>query len=162
MMKNYLKLFEGKSFILKSVLTGISFINCVGSKCVSLMNPREIILFFFYYFCAHTLSSVLSFSKEMTSVCSWVMFPKPGSSLSNFWENPKAFSHFVCLGLGWTSQMSQTVKNLPEMQETQVQSLGWEDPLTKVRVKVLSCLWLFETPWTIQSLEFSTPEYWSG
>ena len=25
--------------------------------------------------------------------------------------------------------MTQTVKNLPSMQETQVQSLGWEDPL---------------------------------
>ena len=27
--------------------------------------------------------------------------------------------------------MAQTVKNLPEMQETQVESLGWEDPLEK-------------------------------
>ena len=27
--------------------------------------------------------------------------------------------------------MSQTVKNLPAMQETQVQSLGWEDPPDK-------------------------------
>ena len=27
------------------------------------------------------------------------------------------------------SLVSQTVKNLPVMQETQVQSLGWEDPL---------------------------------
>ena len=26
---------------------------------------------------------------------------------------------------------AQMVKNLPEMQETQVQSLGWEDPLEK-------------------------------
>ena len=26
----------------------------------------------------------------------------------------------------------------------------------------LSCVWLFETPWTIQSLEFFRPEYWSG
>ena len=26
------------------------------------------------------------------------------------------------------SLMAQTVKNLPAMQETQVQSLGWEDP----------------------------------
>ena len=26
---------------------------------------------------------------------------------------------------------TQTVKNLPAMQETQVQSLGWEDPLEK-------------------------------
>ena len=25
--------------------------------------------------------------------------------------------------------MAKTVKNLPVMQETQVQSLGWEDPL---------------------------------
>ena len=25
--------------------------------------------------------------------------------------------------------MAQTVKNLPAMQEIQVQSLGWEDPL---------------------------------
>ena len=27
--------------------------------------------------------------------------------------------------------MAQSVKNLPAMQETQVQSLGWEDPLVK-------------------------------
>ena len=27
--------------------------------------------------------------------------------------------------------MAQTVKNLPAMQETQVRSLGWEDPLGK-------------------------------
>ena len=27
--------------------------------------------------------------------------------------------------------MAQTVKNLPAMQETWVQSLGWEDPLEK-------------------------------
>ena len=27
--------------------------------------------------------------------------------------------------------MAQTVKNLPTMQETQVQFLGWEDPLQK-------------------------------
>ena len=24
------------------------------------------------------------------------------------------------------------------------------------------CVWLFETPWTIQYIEFSRPEYWSG
>ena len=27
--------------------------------------------------------------------------------------------------------MAQTVKNLPAMQDTQVQSLGWENPLEK-------------------------------
>ena len=28
--------------------------------------------------------------------------------------------------------------------------------------KLLSRVWLFVTPWTIQSMEFSRPEYWSG
>ena len=28
--------------------------------------------------------------------------------------------------------------------------------------KSLSCVRFFETPWTIQSMEFSRPEYWSG
>ena len=30
-----------------------------------------------------------------------------------------------------TSQVAQSVKNLPAMQEIQVQSLSWEDPLEK-------------------------------
>ena len=34
----------------------------------------------------------------------------------------------VCLG---TSLVAQTVKTLPAMQDTQVRSLGWEDPLEK-------------------------------
>ena len=28
--------------------------------------------------------------------------------------------------------------------------------------KSVSRVWLFATPWTIQSMEFSRPEYWSG
>ena len=31
----------------------------------------------------------------------------------------------------WASLVAQLVKNLPAMQETWVQSLGWEDPLEK-------------------------------
>ena len=31
----------------------------------------------------------------------------------------------------WASLVAQLVKNPPEMQETWVQSLGWEDPLEK-------------------------------
>ena len=31
----------------------------------------------------------------------------------------------------WASWVAQTVKNLPAMQETWVQSLDWEDPLEK-------------------------------
>ena len=40
--------------------------------------------------------------------------------------------------------MAQTVKNLSAMQETRVQSLGWEDPLEKEMAA--HCAW--ETPWT--------------
>ena len=32
----------------------------------------------------------------------------------------------------------------------------------KVKWKSLSRVWLFVTPWTIQCMEFSRPEYWSG
>ena len=31
----------------------------------------------------------------------------------------------------WVSLVAQLVKNLPAMQETQIQSLGWDDPLEK-------------------------------
>ena len=34
-------------------------------------------------------------------------------------------------GLLWASLVTQAVKNLPTMQETWVQSLGWKDPLEK-------------------------------
>ena len=105
----------------------------------------------------------------------------------------------------WASLVAQTVKDLPAMQEIQVQSLGREDPLEKGMAmhssilawkipwteepgglhstglqrekcksklqwgitsnqsewvsewKSLSCVWLFVTPWVIQSMEFFTP-----
>ena len=43
--------------------------------------------------------------------------------------------------------MTQTVKNLPAMQETWVQSLGWEDPLEKVKTTPSSIL-TWRIPWT--------------
>ena len=43
--------------------------------------------------------------------------------------------------------MAQSVKNLPAMQETLVQSLEWEDPLEKEMVTHSSILAL-EVPWT--------------
>ena len=35
------------------------------------------------------------------------------------------------LQYSWASHVAQLEKNLPAMQETWVQSLGWEDPLGK-------------------------------
>ena len=43
--------------------------------------------------------------------------------------------------------MAQAVKNLPEMQETQVQSLDQEDPLEKEMVTHSSFL-AWKIPWT--------------
>ena len=43
--------------------------------------------------------------------------------------------------------MAQTVKNLPAMQETRVQSLGWEDPLQKGMITHSSIL-AWGIPWT--------------
>ena len=40
----------------------------------------------------------------------------------------------------WTSLVAQTVKNLPAMRETQLQSLGQEDRLEKGKAPQCSCL----------------------
>ena len=52
--------------------------------------------------------------------------------------------------------MAQMVKNLPAMQETQVQSLGWEDPLVEEMATYSNILaWripLAEEPGGLQSL----------
>ena len=47
--------------------------------------------------------------------------------------------------------MAQTVKNLPAMQETWVQSLGWEDLLKKEKATHSSIL-AWRIPWTVWSM----------
>ena len=58
------------------------------------------------------------------------------------------------------SLVAQTVENLPTMQETQVQSLGWEDPLEKGMATHSSIL-SWRIPWTeepgsLQSMELQS------
>ena len=43
--------------------------------------------------------------------------------------------------------MAQTVMRLPAMQETQVQSLGWEDPLEE-EMAAHSGILAWKVPWT--------------
>ena len=55
-----------------------------------------------------------------------------------------------------TSLEAQSVKNLPAVQETQVRSLGWEDPLEKkiaIHSSILACTisWT-EEPGGLQSM----------
>ena len=79
------------------------------------------------------------------------------------------FSCFIVLALAcgiWAFLVAQTVKNLPAIQETWAQSLGWEDPLEKEKATHSSIL-AWRIPWTeepggLQSMAFLRPEYWSG
>ena len=48
----------------------------------------------------------------------------------------------------WASLVAQLVKNSPAMQETWVQSLGWEDPLEKGKATHSSIL-AWRIPWTV-------------
>ena len=46
----------------------------------------------------------------------------------------------------WTSLVAQTVKRLPTMWETWVQSLGWDDLLEK-EMATHSCILAWKIPW---------------
>ena len=47
------------------------------------------------------------------------------------------------------------IKNLPSMQEIQVQSLGWEDPLEK-GMTTCSTILAWRIPWTEEPLELQS------
>ena len=51
------------------------------------------------------------------------------------------------LQYSWASLVAQLIKNLPSMQETWVQSLGWEDPLEK-GTAIHSSILAWRIPWT--------------
>ena len=49
-------------------------------------------------------------------------------------------------GASWASLVALLVKNPPAMQETQVRSLGWEDPLEK-EMATHSSILAWKMPW---------------
>ena len=51
------------------------------------------------------------------------------------------------LQTSWASLVTQTVKNLPTMQKTQVRSLGWENPLEE-EMATHSSILAGIVPWT--------------
>ena len=56
--------------------------------------------------------------------------------------------------------MAQTLKNLPAMQETQVQSLGLEDPLDNGMATHSSIL-AWRIPWTEKPDSYGVAESWT-
>ena len=53
----------------------------------------------------------------------------------------------MCIHIFGASLVAQMVKNLPAMEETQVQSLGWKDPLEK-GMAIHSSILAWRIPWT--------------
>ena len=51
------------------------------------------------------------------------------------------------LYLAYINKMAQLVKNLPAMQQTQIQFLGWENPLEK-EMATHSSIFAWRIPWT--------------
>ena len=111
------------------------------------------------------------------------------SCLSVDYLNIRSPSWFICSDFGWVwaSLVAQRVKRLPAMQDTQVRSLGGEDPLEKEMATHSSTVawkiswtekpgglqsmgphvWLFAMLWTWArqaplSMGFSGQEYWNG
>ena len=68
------------------------------------------------------------------------MIPESGRSAEERIVYPFQYS--------WASLVAQLVKNLSAMQETWVQSLGWEDPLEKGKATHFSIL-AWRIPWTV-------------
>ena len=82
----------------------------------------------------------------------WYLGCDPGSKQGEQFKNQGNQNKLSTLGnnndvLNAASQVDQAVKNLPAMQETWVQSLGWEDPLEK-EMATHSSILAWEIPWT--------------
>ena len=71
---------------------------------------------------------------------------------SPYFKVVSSYVNYICYNLNSASLAAQAVKNLPEMWETWVRSLGWEDALEKGKV-TQSIILAWRIPWTIQSME---------
>ena len=73
--------------------------------------------------------------------------PTNNQDNNNNSSNRYLLSTYSVLNPCWTSLVAQNVKHLPTMQETRVQSLGWEDLLEKEMATHSSSL-TWKIPWT--------------
>ena len=78
------------------------------------------------------------------------IFPELSGPLITDMSRKTLNSHFLIFGPlyhHWPSSIAQTVKNPPTVQETWVQSLGWEDTLEK-EMATHSSILAWRIPWT--------------
>ena len=68
--------------------------------------------------------------------------PRGAVGILASWLHHFHMSRWLILCVTWASLVVHLVKNLPAVQETQIQSLGWEDPLEKGTATHSSiCVW---------------------
>ena len=125
---------------------------CVRAKlfqpCLTLCNPMV------------TCQSPLSMGFSRQECWSGLPFPPPGDLppgiKSESLMSPALAGGFFTTSATWeistykqakASLVAQMVKRLPTMWQTQVQSLGWEDPLEKEMATHSSAL-AWKIPWT--------------
>ena len=98
---------------------------------------------------------MLSFPADSLILCA--QFREGASLIAQLLNNPSSIpgsGRSRGEGIGyplqytWTFLVAQLVKNLPAMWETQIQSLGSEDPLEKGKITHSSIL-AWRIPWTI-------------
>ena len=74
-----------------------------------------------------------------------MLYEKVGAALGEYLRDHGAYEK--SFPSGNLVGMLQMIKNLPAMQETWVQSLGWEDPLEK-KMAIYSSILAWRIPWT--------------
>ena len=84
-----------------------------------------------------------SWVQHATQECCWISEAPGDDKSSTHWR--KNLWSYLNQGFG-ASLVTQMVKNPPTMQETQVWSLGWEDPLEK-RMATHSGILAWRIPW---------------
>ena len=82
---------------------------------------------------------------------------KLNKELKNIKQNQAEVKNTITEIKNTFEEMAQTAENLPALEETQVRSLGWEDPLEKGMATHFSIL-AWEIPWSevpggLQSME---------
>ena len=101
------------------------------------------------------LLSRYELSQQSSECLTGLEDPLPSSSLSWLWVGSlNSLPCGPCLSAPegrWASPVAQMVKNPPAMQETWVQSLGWDDPLEKGKATHSSIL-AWRIPWAVQSM----------
>ena len=118
--------------------------------------------------------SVLCFHPILLSICVFSIWLISGLSFPWCEQKLVIFHHLFCSWthlptlLDWTLVQSfQISEFFLGVSMTSINPVLWWGTLFrgwlwKGKWKLLSRVWLFVTPWTIQSTEFSRLEYWSG